>query len=63
MNARVGWVEDRNVVSRDTYFPQLKRHVIINGSQHCCVDSESPQSVSQPATVPCQLCAFRLNIL
>lgn len=33
--------------------PQLKRHIIINGSEHRCVDSESPQSVSQTATVLC----------
>lgn len=43
--------------------PQVKRHVIINASQHHCVDNESPQSVSQTATVPRELRALSLSIL
>lgn len=40
------WFQETHISS------QLKCHIIIiNGSEHHCVDSESPQSVSQTATV------------
>lgn len=43
--------------------PQLKHDIIINGSEHCSVDRESPRSVSQAATVPHELPATRLSLL